>query len=68
MTKPSIGFRTDPNVLKEVDLRASASGLTRSEWLNQIVADAIGKPLPISLVGLSRRIEALEKKLGSLAS
>jgi hypothetical protein len=67
MTKPSIGFRADPNVLKEVDRRAAESGLTRSDWLNQIVADAIGKPLPISLIGLSRRIETLEKKLGGLA-
>jgi antitoxin component of RelBE/YafQ-DinJ toxin-antitoxin module len=67
ISKVTIGFRVDPSVADEVDLVCSGLGLTRTEWMNGLIRDALGHK-PVETIGaLARRVEAIEVKLGRLA-
>jgi hypothetical protein len=65
--KVTIGFRVVSEVADEIDLVCSGLGLTRTEWMNDLIRDALGHQ-PVETIGaLARRVEAIEMRLGRLA-
>jgi hypothetical protein len=62
------GVRLDPAVSAAIDRISAEQGIPRTEWARLVLSQALGLPMPQTIESLAKRIESLEKKLGSLAS
>lgn len=66
--KPTLSCRAEKSVVAEVDAIAKEIGQSRSEWLYNLVLEALGKTPVATVQKMNDRITALEKKLSRLAS
>lgn len=65
--KPTIGCRVNPSDLAEIDSIIAETGQSRSDWLLQLVRQALGQDAA-TVQGMDARIAALERKLSRLAN
>jgi hypothetical protein len=59
----NLGCRVTVEILRAVDLAASAEGINRSEWLANAIARGLGKK---PRAPLASRVAALEKRLSAI--
>jgi hypothetical protein len=66
-SKPTIGCRILQAEMGQIDALISETGQSRSDWLYQLIREALGKTDIATVRAMAVRIEALEKKLARLA-
>lgn len=67
MSKTTIGCRVTEDEMTEIDSIAGEMGVSRSEWLYQLIREALGLTPVETVRSLATRVKALEERLGRLA-
>jgi len=65
--KPTIGCRVTPEDMREIEAIITETGQSRSDWLLQLVREALGRGEAATVQKMNDRITVLERKLGRLA-
>jgi metal-responsive CopG/Arc/MetJ family transcriptional regulator len=66
--KPTIATRIAADELAQIDAMIQEMGQSRSEWLYQIIREALGHSDAQTVQSMATRLAALERKLSRLAS
>ena len=64
-TKPTIATRIAAAELAEIDALIQETGQSRSEWLNQLIKEALGHDVP-TVRSMAARLAMLETRLAML--